>query len=644
MFSSNTSQVAQDQVFVEDVFSTWLYTGNGSTQTITNGIDLAGKGGMVFQKARSAGLGYSFVYDTARGAAKYLETISAAAQGDSSLTQLSSFNSNGFSLSYSAGNDSGYNFASWTFRKQPKFFDVVTYTGNGATSRSISHSLGSVPGFIVLKKTSGTGDWLCYHRSIGTGNRIFLNYTNASSADADAFASVTSTAFSVSTNTGFNDSGSTYVAYLFAHDAGGFGLTGTDNVISCGSYTGNGSATGPTVTLGYEPQWVMIKAATRTGGWNMVDSMRGLTTNSSTPTAPSLLANSSAAEYAAGDSVGISSTGFQIRNAGDTDVNANGQTYIYIAIRRGPMKTPTTGTSVYTGVSQAGGGTVTTNFPVDLAVSKQADNALAPPTWYDRLRGSSTTGGPRLVSSGTAAEVNSGVGLGFDNNTGYVDGAFGNVGPGRIYWNFRRAPGFFDVVCYTGTGANRTVSHNLGVVPELMIFKRRNSTGAWAVYSAPTNSANVLYLNQTSAAAFSSTFLDFTDPTASVFTLGTLADANASGGTFVAYLFASCPGVSKVGSYTGNGTSLTANCGFTGGARFVLIKRTDSLTTGNWVVFDSARGIVAGNDPALYLNSTAAQVTGVDAVDADSSGFIVNQDATFDLNASGGLYIFLAIA
>jgi len=98
----------------------------------------------------------------------------------------------------------------------------------------------------------------------------------------------------------------------------------------------------------------------------------------------------------------------------------------------------------------------------------------------------------------------------------------------------------------------------------------------------------------------------------------------------------------KVFSYTGNGSSQTINCGFTGGARFVLIKRTDS--TGNWTVFDSARGIVAGNDPALYLNSTAAEVTTIDAVDTDSSGFIVNQDTTLNLNVNNATYIGLAIA
>jgi hypothetical protein len=109
----------------------------------------------------------------------------------------------------------------------------------------------------------------------------------------------------------------------------------------------------------------------------------------------------------------------------------------------------------------------------------------------------------------------------------------------------------------------------------------------------------------------------------------------------IIYLFATCPGVSKVGSYTGTGADLNVDCGFTTGARFILIKRTDS--TGDWYVWDSARGIVAGNDPYLLLNSTAAEVTALTTL-THPSGFTVTSSAPAALNASGGSYIFLAIA
>ena len=107
------------------------------------------------------------------------------------------------------------------------------------------------------------------------------------------------------------------------------------------------------------------------------------------------------------------------------------------------------------------------------------------------------------------------------------------------------------------------------------------------------------------------------------------------------YLFATLAGISKVGSYTGNGTSQTINCGFSTGARFILIKRTDA--TGDWYVWDSVRGIVAANDPHLSLNTAAAEVTTDDSVDPDASGFIVNQNTATNINVNSGQYIFLAI-
>jgi hypothetical protein len=124
--------------------------------------------------------------------------------------------------------------------------------------------------------------------------------------------------------------------------------------------------------------------------------------------------------------------------------------------------------------------------------------------------------------------------------------------------------------------------------------------------------------------------------------VGSSAATGSSGGSYIAYLFATCPGVSKVGSYTGTGTTQTINCGFTGGARFVMIKRTDS--TGDWFVWDTARGMIPANDPYLLLNSTAAEVTGTDYVDTTATGFEITSTAPAAINASGGTFIYLAIA
>jgi hypothetical protein len=266
------------------------------------------------------------------------------------------------------------------------------------------------------------------------------------------------------------------------------------------------------------------------------------------------------------------------------------------------------------------------------------------PNIVDRLRGNTKN----IQTYQTDAETTTtDTVTGFDNMTAAIVGAdtAGYVNTSGITFAnqmFRRAPGFFDVVCYTGTGVNRTVSHNLAAVPELMIVKGRSIAERWSVYSAPTTATAFLILDGTTAASTNNFFWNDTTPTSSVFTVGTQARVNNSGDTYVAYLFATCAGVSKVGSYTGTGTTQTINCGFTAGSRFVMIKRTDN--TGDWYVWDSARGIIAGNDPYLLLNSTAAEVTGTDYVDTAATGFELSSTAPAAINASGGSYIFLAIA
>jgi hypothetical protein len=142
---------------IEDVFSTYLYTGNGSTQTITNGIDLAGEGGLVWRKPRtSTTFNDHILMDTLRGD-NYLKTNSTDAE-IATTSDFTDFLSDGFSMSSSTRiNASGVNYASWTFRKAPRFFDVVTYTGNG-TTQAINHNLGSVPGVIITKRTDSADD------------------------------------------------------------------------------------------------------------------------------------------------------------------------------------------------------------------------------------------------------------------------------------------------------------------------------------------------------------------------------------------------------------------------------------------------------------------------------------------------------
>lgn len=631
---------AAAQTYVDDVFSAYTYSGTSATQTITNGVDLAGNGGLVWIKARNSATYWNVLFDTARGGGQLSSNnTDASLPSGSNVAGYVSYNSGGFttqpgSLGFGSVGLSGNNYVSWTFRKAAKFFDVVTYTGNGS-NRTISHNLGQVPGMILVKRTDTTGSWMVYHNSIANTENLVLNTIAAKATNTTAWNSTTATSsvFSLGTHAAVNTNNGTYVAYLFAHD------TAADGLIQCGSYTGNGST--QSVTLGWEPQYLLLKRATTDGyDWFIYDSMRGFGEVPSNYLAPAY----SNAEATDSDRVRARSTGFFV-DTSNSYWNANGATYIYLAIRR-PNKPPTTGTQVYKGVTRTGTGAAATvtgaGFAPDLAINNQRTTGNGS-YWVDRLRG----GLPFLASHSTAAENTSftavtwnmdGMGVGTDN-------IVNRSGEPMLHSFFKRAPGVFDIVCYTGTGVARTESHQLGVAPELWVVKIRGSaTGAWA-WGAASLGANKLFLMPTAGSGVETdtTYWNNSLPSASTLSVGTHARTNGSGYTYVAYLFATKSGISKVGSYTGNGSNKTIDCGFTTGARFVLVIRTDVATT-TFQVFDTARGIVSGNDPHLSLDSTSAEVTTDDSIDPASSGFIVNQVAATDINVNNATYVYLAFA
>ena len=625
---------APAQTYVDDVFSTYLYTGTGATQTITNGIDLAGKGGMVWTKVRSIS-GYHVLNDTMRGVGQTIYTNLTAGQNFES-GGITSFNSNGYTTGLQPyWNENAQTFVSQTFRKAAKFFDVVTYTGTGATGQlpAITHSLNSTVGMVVVKCTSHPGNWIVGHISTTGGNtqRGYLNTT-----DAFAYSGVNGSypmysqwdnkylamyeGISGNSTISLNELGKTYVAYLFAHD------TSSTGIIQCGSF----NSAGGQYTLGWEPQYFLIKRTDAAEDWQIYDVMRGWITDGS---GTRLVPNSTAAELGGGIAIAPTATGFRA-------YSGVSKTYIYMAIRR-PNKPPTTGMQVFSLIAYTLNNTANRylsgfGFPTDLSIFG-ARSIAAEHATYDRLRG----GSAELQTQSTAAEYST-YPISLDKQDGILlNGSNWNgvLGATAVWWNFKRAPGFFDVVCFTYSGSVQTVPHNLTVVPELMIVKNR--TGAadgWNTYVSLFSNTESLDLSTTAAKRTGFGGWGSTTPTASNFYI----QIGASGVTYVAYLFATLAGISKVGSYTGNGSSQNINCGFAAGARFVLIKRTDS--TGDWYVWDTARGIVSANDPHLSLNTTAAEVTTDDSVDPYSAGFAVNQVAATNINVSSATYIFLAIA
>ena len=658
-----------DNLFVEDVFSTYLYTGNSTARSINNGLDLSGEGGLVWIKNRtSSGSDDHVLYDTERGVNKYISSNSNAVQNTGNTQGLMTFNNNGFSLgtdNYWNVNRTGTDIASWSFRKAKGFFDVVTYTGNATTNRVISHNLGSVPKMILIKNLDLDNRWYFWITGFALNDYLYLNETFAKNnygAYAYLKADPTSTTVTIDSDTGVNGNNYNFVMYLFGDDAI-FGEDGDEQICKMGTATLGGSGTGEiSINLGFEPQLVLLKTTAASENWLLVDTMNGAPVF---PSSQNYLSPNTSSANASYSFLNITSTGFNLANLG---LN---RTYIYMAIRR-PMKVPEAGTEVFQALTYSGTGTFTSGtdpnsgvatrtissslgFDVDMSITKWRSGGSGTPapssSLMDRFRGIYN----ELLTYDTAAETQaSNTGPRFSTRASrafdlhdYGVEQLNKSGQALVSYVFKRAPKFMDMVAFSGNNSVRTISHNLQAVPELMIVKCRSATGYWVVYDKFNTATDYMYLDSTNAAAAFSGYWNNTAPTSTVFTLGTGNgnDTNASGQSYIAYLFATLDGISKVGSYTGTGTGTTVNvdCGFSAGARFVLIKRTDAA--GDWFAYDSSRGIVSGDSPYLLFN-TAAQEANTDYIDPLSSGFSITPDAavTNTLNVNNATYIFLAIA
>jgi hypothetical protein len=203
----------------------------------------------------------------------------------------------------------------------------------------------------------------------------------------------------------------------------------------------------------------------------------------------------------------------------------------------------------------------------------------------------------------------------------------------------------FSIVTYTGTGANATVGHGLGIAPSMIIVKRRGAVDTWRVYHASLGNTKYLNLNDTTAAGTASTVWNNTSPTSTVFSISTDSAVNSSsaGNTFVAYCFAEIAGYSKFGSYTGNG-SADGPFIYTGfKPRFIMIKGSSFVS--NWFIQDSARnGYNVNNGVALRPNLTAAEDgTTTYNIDILSNGFKLRSSAA-DANTNGATFIYVAFA
>lgn len=621
---------ADDKLYVDDVFSAWVRTGTGADATITTGIDMT-NGYMLWTKGRSGATDHA-LYHSARGVMSDLASNKTAAQA-TLATGLKSVSATGYTIGALAKmNTSSATYVDWVFRNADKFYKHAVVTKSGGFDATVSFPGLSVIGMVRVKQTNSAGSWYIWHRSLSAG-RLLIGETTAGAA---TLGQVMVSGETVTLVNGAIANG-TYLVEAFAHDEA------SDGMIQCGLYSGNGSSN--TVNLGWEPQFLLIKRQNTTGSWRILDTARGFSVGGNSVVDPSLAANTTNAEDTLQCTVDPISTGFVVYGGG-AETNNSASTYIYLAIRR-PNKPPTAGTQVYNAVARTGTGVT----PVDVNAGLSPDlvsictrDGGQNITWVTKLNAKEN----QLFTNANVAELgnHSGItqflptGVTLYDAPGTAD--MNQLGFSYINHFFRRAPGFFDVVCDVGTGAAHTVAHNLTVAPEFVIRKSRSAATQWEVWHSALAATEKLVLSSAAAKATDATAWNSALPGASSFTVGAGTNVNASGGKFVAYLFASLPGISKVGSYTGNGSSQTINCGFSTGARFILIKRTDS--TGDWYVWDTARGIVAANDSHLNLNTTAAEVTTNDSVDPDASGFIVNQVDATNVNVTDATYLYLTIA
>ena len=426
-----------------------------------------------------------------------------------------------------------------------------------------------------------------------------------------------------------------------------FGENENENIIKTGSYVGTGSA-GIEVNIGFEPQLILVKSTANGENWEIYDSMRGIVDGGADKR---LRVNTNSAEDDNPGFFSLRPNGF-IVNGTSGSVNSNGVTFIFLAIRTpdGYVGKPAgAGTDVYTqvyGTSNSDVPAFVSGFVTDFALNRQPASSE---NWWTQSR---LTGDKYLITNSTDPQATSS-----PNKWDYMNGWYSSTNNWSNYvsWMWKRHAGF-DVVTYVGnstgdySGMSQVIPHNLGKVPEMIWGKKRNGSGYWGVYhkglNGGTNPWNYrLLLNDTHAesaasGSYTNWYWNNTAPTATHFSVGEVPNVNDNNMNLIAFLFASVDGISKVGSYDGQGSDLTIEFGFS--PRFLIVKRYDS--TGDWNVFDTTRGLDAtSNDKELRLNNTSAQSNHEVGLPT-STGFTFACGGSHDTCSAGQKYIYYAHA
>lgn len=291
-----------------------LWTGNATERDIVTNQNMASNGGLVIVKARTE-VGSHLYFDSERGANKYLQSNDTNAE--QSVTQhLNSFNANGYTIGTdNTVNKSSIDYVGWSFQQALGFMDIVTWSGDGSDPRSVAHNLGATPGMCITRELTETADWYVWHKDLDP-NELKINTTGVAANSITDF-SVDSSNIDLGLST-LNQAATDYVAYVFAHNPA--------KKVYCGTYTGNGSSSGPSVSIGFRPRFVMIKNADLSSGatnWRVMDVERNSFDN--------IVNADEAVVEATSDYIDVNDDGFDVVSAND-GVNASGDTMAFIAI------------------------------------------------------------------------------------------------------------------------------------------------------------------------------------------------------------------------------------------------------------------------------------------------------------------------